>query len=409
MHADSLPGDIVIVGGGPAGLTTALALVEQVPRLRSRLVVLERDRYPREKICAGAVSGLADKLLASLDVRLDVPSEWMAGHAVRTSTGLSVARPGGVGRVVRRSEYDAALADVARARGIRVEDGCKVLSVGRRDQRQTIPVETERGTIHAVALVGADGVGSIVRRAIGAKANGLRARVIEVDTPPVESDLARDLLHFDVSDHRLAGYAWDFATLVDGVPMVCRGVYQLVRPAGDDAERDRDERSVQDLLAARLEAIGLDLTRCRNKRFAERGYAVADELATDDVILVGEAAGIDPLSGEGIGPAIEYGVLAGRFLASHLGGSLRGWSRAVKRSRLSIDLRVRSALIAPYFGGALRTTIDGALLRSPASLTVLGDAFAGRAPKLRDIASAAADTLSASLAARRGLRSAQAE
>ncbi|MFO0602284.1 MAG: NAD(P)/FAD-dependent oxidoreductase [Polyangiales bacterium] len=391
MRADALQGDVVIVGGGPAGLTTAIALVERVPRLRARLVVLERDAYPREKVCAGAVSGMGEALLAALDVRVDVPAEVMHGHAVRSPRGLSVARPGRVARVVRREQYDAALADVARARGVRVETSCAVRGVGPPAADGTVAVETARGALRACAVVGADGVGSAVRRTIGARPGGLRAQVVEVDTEPVAGDVPRDLLHFDTSDPGLHGYAWDFATRVDGEALVCRGVYRLLR----EGERAGDGADVRDRLDARLAAIGLDPSRYRRKRFAERGFSPRDVLATERVMLVGEAAGVDPFSGEGIGPAIEYGVLAAGFLAEHLGGTLLGWTSRVRRSRLALDLRARGALVAPYYDGPLRAAIDGALARSPAPLEALGDLFGGRRPRLRTVARAGAASLAA--------------
>lgn len=395
MNRDSLVGDIVIVGGGPAGLTTALALIERVPRARARLVVIERDVYPRDKICAGAISGFGDKIHAAMDVRVDVDGEAMHGHAVRNSKGLSIARPGDVARVIRRETYDAALADIARSRGVRIEQGCAVRSISAPRADNTVAVETSKGTFNACAVIGADGVGSVVRRAIGAKASGLRAQVVEVDTEPVESDVARDLLHFDTSDPSLAGYAWDFATRVRGERLVCRGVYKLVR----DGDRATDGPDVSALLDERLVRMGLDPERYRHKRFAERGFSAMDVLSTDHVVLVGEAAGIDPLSGEGIGPAIEYGALAGDFLAKNLGGSLRGWTARVRRSRLAVDLMVRAAIVGGYYGGPLRPVIDGALARTGAPLEALGDLFGGRAPKVSSVARAGIASLRAAFAA----------
>ena len=55
--------DVVIVGGGPAGTTTALALTHAAPELASRLLVLEKARYPRDKPCAGALGRRGDGLL----------------------------------------------------------------------------------------------------------------------------------------------------------------------------------------------------------------------------------------------------------------------------------------------------------------------------------------------------------
>ncbi|HWL87601.1 MAG TPA: FAD-dependent oxidoreductase, partial [Polyangiaceae bacterium] len=56
--------DVVIVGGGPAGSTTAIALAKAAPG--TKIVLLEKSRYPREKYCAGALGGRGDKLLAEL-------------------------------------------------------------------------------------------------------------------------------------------------------------------------------------------------------------------------------------------------------------------------------------------------------------------------------------------------------
>ena len=69
-------------------------------------------------------------------------------------------------------------------------------------------------------------------------------------------------------------------------------------------------------------------------------------------MLAGEAAGIDPVTGEGIAQAIEYGVLAGEFLARTLAASPSGpvdvsrWHGVVARSRLARDLRIRTRCCA---------------------------------------------------------------
>src|SRR5207244_591408 len=113
-------------------------------------------------------------------------------------------------------------------------------------------------------------------------------------TPPVESDVARELILFDVSNRALPGYYWDFPTILDGEPLVCRGVYYLAR----GAEAPRIE--IQDVLAEELRTRGLDISKFRKKRYAERGFHRAAPIAVRRVLLVGEAAGIDPVTGEGI-------------------------------------------------------------------------------------------------------------
>src|SRR5262249_36675197 len=157
----------------------------------------------------------------------------------------------------------------------------------------------------------------------------LRAQVVELDTEPIPADRDRDLLHFDGSDGGPHGYAWDFPTVVDGRPLVCRGVYEL-RVEGRAPDRSGPARGartangggvldVRARLAARLASMGLDIARYPLKRFAERGFELHQPVSTRRVLLVGEAAGIDPLTGEGIAQALQYGEVAGRYLAARVG------------------------------------------------------------------------------------------
>jgi flavin-dependent dehydrogenase len=182
-----------------------------------------------------------------------------------------------------------------------------------------------------------------------------RAQVVEVDTEACASDPAgRTTLHFDASDRRLRGYAWDFPTVVDGRPLVCRGVYRLRGEGGPDDGAD----DVATVLEQRLRAQGIEPVSCKSKRYAERGYEPGSPAARGALMLAGEAAGIDPVTGEGIAQAIEYGVLAARFLAGRLaddaGPSLRldEWTAELGSSRLARDLRIREWFLHLYYGPA---------------------------------------------------------
>jgi flavin-dependent dehydrogenase len=371
--------DVAIVGGGPAGTTTALALAHAALAIAPRVVLLEKARYPRDKPCAGAIGGRGDALLRGIGVVVDVPGVAVDGISLRSPSGESSAIvPGGIGRVIRRVEFDHALARAAAARGIAVRDGVAVEGVA--PGAGGVLLQTGAGPVEARCVVGCDGVGSVVRRAVdgaaeGPRAGAVRAQVVEVDTPPVPGDRPRGLLHFDSSDHRYDGYAWDFPTVVGGEALVCRGVYRVQgRGAGADLAA---------LLADRLRAIGVDPGACKNKRYAERGFDPAAVLARGPAMVAGEAAGIDGLTGEGIAQAIEYGVLAGRFLAARLGSdsgrgalALDGWNRVVARSRLARDLRIRRRVLELY-RGPRRADLERFLFDCPDGLAVGAVHFAG--------------------------------
>jgi flavin-dependent dehydrogenase len=362
--------EVIIVGGGPAGLATAIFLLHAAPQLSGSVIILEKEHYPRDKFCAGGIGARADRLLASIGVQVDVPSVPIDGVSLTLPDGTVAVREGAIGRVVRRLEYDHALANIASLRGARIHEGAKATAVTVDERGAT--VETTSGTFRGRVLVGADGVGSFVRRSMGLPVGRLRAQVIELDTEEVPGDPARDLLHFDAADGKLTGYAWDFPTVVDGRALVCRGVYHLKL---DDASLD-----IRAMLAARLAERGLDIERYTIKRFAERGFDLHEPFAAPRVVLVGEAAGIDGLTGEGIAQAIAYGAFAGPYLAEKLRTgdlSFADFTKRLARSPVGFELAFR-ARILPYFFGKNRAKVERFLVKTPAFVTVGLQHFAGR-------------------------------
>ncbi len=366
---------IVIVGGGPAGLSTALHLVAQRPELAERVVVLERARYPREKFCAGALSARAELDLGSIGVVVDVPAVPVSSIVAEMPNGVVRAAAGTIGRVVRRIEFDAALAAIAQRRGVRIVEDARVLEVRR--EAGGVCVASSQGDFHARMVVGADGVGSVVRRSLGLEA-GLatwRAQVLEVDTPISPADGPRDALLFDVRDRAFVGYEWDFPTLVAGEPLVCRGVYALALPGAPLGETDLAAR-----LAIRLARFGLDLAACKKKRYAERGFASHEPIAAPHVLLVGEAAGIEPITGEGIAQALLYGHHAADYLVERISSSsltFDDWGSFLRTTPLGIDLHLRSHLARRFFGPA-RPFLEEALRDLPAWLDLGVRYFAGQ-------------------------------
>ncbi|HEY0251876.1 MAG TPA: FAD-dependent oxidoreductase, partial [Kofleriaceae bacterium] len=339
--------DLIIVGGGPAGLSTLLHLP---PAIAAKTLLLEAERYPREKICAGGIGMRGLHVLEKIGVTLDVPMVPLNAVAVKLASETIVTEVPGCGVVVRRVELDHALAKAAIARGLEVRDGCAVTAIS--IDEDGVTVETNTGDVlRAKAVIGADGVSGIVRRATGFPRHELRAQVCELDTEGAAIDLPRDTVVFDMSDRALVGYTWDFPTLVAGEPKMCRGAY-VIHNLSHDSPRDH--------LAAYLAARGLEIGSYRLKRYAERGFEPGTAISQPRVLLVGEAAGIDIATGEGIAQAIEYGATAGGYLARAIDADDFGfasWRGYVDRRHLGWALRIRH-LCYRWFYGQRREAVE---------------------------------------------------
>jgi flavin-dependent dehydrogenase len=333
--------DLAIIGGGPAGISTALHAQAAAPRLK--MLVLEAKTYPREKICAGGIGARVFRILDRLGVTVDCPMVTLNAIALRMRDDTVVTRDPDIGVVVRRVEFDHAFAKAAMARGIEVRDGCPVASIVAGPDH--VHIETEAGeVIQARAVVGADGVAGIVRRQAGFARPQLRAQVVELDTEDLPTDQPRDTIVFDFTMRDLHGYAWDFPTLVRGQPMVCRGAY-VIHNLAHDSPRQRVE--------AYLASRGLEMSRYRLKQYAERGFEPGQPIAKPRVLLVGEAAGIDIATGEGIGQAVEYGKVAGPYLADALDRDDLGfydWTESLARRHVGWQLRARHAAYRAFYG-----------------------------------------------------------
>ncbi len=95
---------------------------------------------------------------------------------------------------------------------------------------------------------------------------------------------------------------------------------------------------------------------------------------------MGEAAGIDPITGEGIAQAIEYGHAAGTYLAARLATGDLGftdWGRHVEESRIGFDLGVRTRIVGLCFG-ARRAAMERYLLGTPSLLDAALKGWGGK-------------------------------
>lgn len=299
--------DVLIVGSGPAGSSTALHLVKNDPAWAKRILVMDKAIHPREKLCGGGITHMGQNILARLGLTIETPN-FVVREAKIVYQDLSFSFKGNpVFRVVRRDEFDHWLVQKVEESGVLVRQGEAVQDVKTREDH--VVVTTEKAVIHAKVLVAADGSRSLVRRKLKWDDASRVARLLEILTPEDPHrrvEFREGLAIFDFTPMRqgLQGYYWDFPSYIKGDPYMNRGVFD---------SRARPERPKADLvneLRHSLAARHRDLDDYQLKGHPIRWFDKKGRFAIPRVLLAGDAAGTDAFVGEGISFALSYGDVA---------------------------------------------------------------------------------------------------
>lgn len=317
--------DVMVVGGGPAGSTLARDLARQ----GTRVCLIERERLPRYKSCAGGIPVRTEQLLdfsiaeVVQDTVTGLDITYLGRHGFRRDAGVPIAR------MVMRDQFDSLLIDRAREAGVEVVHGTTVRRVTR--STDGFRVHTDAGDLSCSFIVGADGANSRVARDLGIGA-GMYENVAleaEVCAPPSALQRWRGLINLDVG-YRPWGYAWVF-------PKTERLSIGLVLPQGAGATLRTDLQQYM----TRLGVQDAQIERCVGHKIPAR--RATEMIATEGAVLVGDAAGLtDEFTEEGIYYAVRSGQLAARHILRAQERDQR-WLGAYQRA---IDRRVMPELRA---------------------------------------------------------------
>ncbi|MGY5858519.1 MAG: NAD(P)/FAD-dependent oxidoreductase [Candidatus Thorarchaeota archaeon] len=300
--------DVIVVGGGPAGSTTAICCASA----GKDVLLIEKGSKNRDKPCGGVLPSVAPETIEDI-VGVSIPDE------VRTDPselGLYYVPPSGRangGRVknysihnIYRAPFDQWLRNLAAEEGVVVKHDSQCIDIAKTDQYKVL-IQSKEGEsiVQSDFLVGADGVRSLVRKKLFPTSNA-PVLIVEQEHWKRTGDFEDCFYGFFRGDVSIA-YAYlipkdDSLILgLGAVPHQEPNVAELLKRFRIWLEK---EFSFKPSSCIKKEAWSIPF-----------GYFIPGE---DKTLLVGDAAGLcNPLSGEGIRLGVESGEVAANAISSY--------------------------------------------------------------------------------------------
>jgi geranylgeranyl reductase family protein len=294
--------DVIIIGAGPAGSTLAYEL----GRKGKRVLILEKEIFPRDKPCGGGLTAKIDSVL-SFDISHLIESEITEiafTRKFRDKISGSTATPSV--KIVSRMEFDNFLVDKTTESGAELVQGVKVMKI--EDRGDCVVATAEGGREYqAKILVGADGALGVTSKSILSK-----------NDPPFSFLVA---LKCEIPMDSLKSYEGkvkvDWGTIPGGYAWVFPQRNSLnVGVGGPVAVGQRLEQYLDQWLEFNsIERDGIKLIGHPEKCRIDRKTSISK----GRIILIGEAAGlVDYWTGEGIYYAIKSAKIAAPIIEKYL-------------------------------------------------------------------------------------------
>jgi menaquinone-9 beta-reductase len=334
--------DVIVVGAGPAGATTAFYLAQS----GLDVLLLEKSRFPREKVCGDGLTPRAVKTLVGMGISVTEQDGWVRNKGLRViGAGKRLELPWpelasypGYGLVRTRHDLDETLARRAQQAGARLHEGVTVTTPVRSERTGRITGvvaktadDGEDRTYQARVVVAADGNSSRLSVAMGLRKRDDRPLGVAVRTyyrtHRHDDDYLESWLDLWDGDRLLPGYGWIFG-MGDGTSNVGLGLLNTSAAFG--------HTDYHALLRKWLEGMPAEWGFTEENRTQPiRGAALPMGFNRtphyhQGLLLAGDAGGmVNPFNGEGIAYAMESGEILARTIVQALARSRRAETERV--------------------------------------------------------------------------------
>jgi geranylgeranyl reductase family protein len=318
--------DVIVVGAGPAGATTAFHLANR----GLDVLLFEKTSFPREKVCGDGLTPRAVKQILDMGIEPTKENGWLKNKGLRVIGGghrLELDWPDvegfpNYGLVRTRSDFDEILARTAQKKGVRLFEKTRVTGpiidekTGRLSGVTTKNSDGTESNHFSQVVVAADGVSSRMALALGLQRREDRPMGVAVRTyyksPRTNDDYLESWLELKDKNKLLPGYGWIFG-MGDGTSNVGLGIL--------DSSPVFQSIDYKDLLKRWLDETPEEWGyRDQNMTQQVRGAALPmgfnrQPHYTRGMLLVGDSGGmVNPFNGEGIAYAMETGQIAAEVI-----------------------------------------------------------------------------------------------
>jgi menaquinone-9 beta-reductase len=298
--------DILIVGGGPAGLSTWLHLNKEAPEIAAKSLVIDKQNFPRDKVCGGAIGGWCPYILDKLRVKVDFPRINISELNFVYENKKLTLHHSNYFTMARRKDFDYRLVTTGLERGLSFHEHETFLDLTRTDDG--LIVKTDRGKYRVKILIAADGSMSAIRSKVKLGREKPLARTLELFLPVSKNDeeYEKKSLTMDLNPIRLGlqGYIWHFPAPDN---MMCHGIGDL------RITKDSPQQSLKNILSEKLSSRGITINKNLLRGFPIRCYR--DEfISLPNILFAGDSAGIEQAFGGGIHFALSYGSIAAKAI-----------------------------------------------------------------------------------------------